>query len=868
MDSIIAAARWAPFLPVAVGLIVGILCDAYAKLTPWYFVGLLVVATAAAFVRRIRAKAAFVTVFAASMGVGGLLHYMRSRWIPADRIEQLATDEGRIVRVRGSIASPPRVYPKPKNLFSRWTYGAESTHFIMEVVGVEGPQDWVPASGRIRVVVNDPAHDLLENESIQAFGRLTHLRPARNPGTPDWASYYRRQGIGADLRCPHRRNIELLESESPRPFPRFTTWLRTKARGLLIDDVAAAAPDHAGLLQAMVLGHRSGCIHFLAASGTNVAILVGFVWFFARLLRRTKRGCAWLMVVSVLAYAFVADPRPPILRATVMVIIFCLSYLVRRRTAHLNSVALAAAVLLVWDPDSLFDIGFQLSFAAVLGVVYLSEALRESVLAAARWVEREWLKRPFAVEDRRIIRSVTAYDLRWPARLRKFGWHARRTLGMAVAVSFGAWLASAPIAAWHFQQVQSWGAPNTLVVYLLFSTSMFLGFAKLLAGGLSPTLGWILGYPLWMVDSVLFAVVEKLSHLPGASLDVPAPPVWLLVLYYAFLVVLVWTFRRARPPDDAESFQLPNAAAWQPAVSIPPRSRMAVAACAGLFVCVGLGMGVWLWPRHHNSLVMTVLAVGRGSATVLELPEGRTVLYDAGTSYPWDVGESTVVPFLRHRGIRNVDRAYVSHANLDHFSGVPSILASVPTGPVVLNPHFEGSAAKSAPARHLLELLERAGHRIEVLDPNRPRWAIGSVEFERLWPPHEPEPSLSANDLSTVLRIRWAGHSILLTGDIEAPAQRSLLEGGDLAADVLILPHHGSAPPTLPEFLNAVRPRFVIRSHFERLAQTSRRLFEILGNTPIYNTADCGAVQVIIDETGLSVSTHLIKNGIKAPTIE
>ena len=242
-------------------------------------------------------------------------------------------------------------------------------------------------------------------------------------------------------------------------------------------------------------------------------------------------------------------------------------------------------------------------------------------------------------------------------------------------------------------------------------------------------------------------------------------------------------------------------------------------------------------------------------ATVIELPDGRAILYDAGTTSPYDVGRSSIVPFLRHRGVGPIDRVYVSHPNLDHFSGLLAVLDDVPTGPIVVNEHFEPKTSRTSPSRYLLRLLRERGHEVRTVGPAVQTWELGGVTFERLWPPENYDDSLSSNDSSTVLRLSYAGRSILLAGDIEDRPQRALLHAGNLRADVLVLPHHGSVRPSTKEFLDAVGAGVLIRSSGQRMADTFNGLQEAAGVTQIYNTADVGAVEVVIDQSGVRVST-------------
>ena len=274
----------------------------------------------------------------------------------------------------------------------------------------------------------------------------------------------------------------------------------------------------------------------------------------------------------------------------------------------------------------------------------------------------------------------------------------------------------------------------------------------------------------------------------------------------------------------------------------------------------------WQWPKRPGRLTATFLAVGRGSATVIELPDGRTILCDAGTSSPYDIGRSAVVPFLRHRGIRRIDRVHLSHANLDHFSGLPTIIEEIPTGPVIVNGYFESRSPAGSPSRHLLELLARRGRWVQTLDPPPTYWELDGVTFEHLSPPDGLADEVSTNNTSTVLRVSYAGHSILLTGDIDEHALHALINRGNIHADVLVAPHHGAVRSSTGSFIAAVAPSVVIRSSSERTEETYSGLQQIIGTIrgtgsipELYNTADVGAVEVVIDRDGVRISPALLR---------
>jgi competence protein ComEC len=386
---------------------------------------------------------------------------------------------------------------------------------------------------------------------------------------------------------------------------------------------------------------------------------------------------------------------------------------------------------------------------------------------------------------------------------------------------------------------------------------MAIGFAKLVAGVLFPTLASALAEPLAIGEAALTRLVGVLAELPGASMDISPPPGWVIGAYYLFLLTCVlWSAGRRRTrAADAAPTRLSNA----PPVHVP------AAAVAGSLAIVVLSIALWMRPLPPaGRLRVTALAVGAGSASVLEMPEGQTVLFDAGTLGPQNIARHVLLPFLRLRGIARIDRTYISHANIDHFNALPELAESIPVGPIHVNRYFREHCRTRAPGRRMLSMLEGRGHELRTLDPAVRVWEYGGARFEMLSPRcASPSgngidcPPLTSNNASTVLRVTYAGGSILLTGDIERQTESALIAESEIHADVMVLPHHGAVNAATAPFIAAVGADVLIRSSRERMSETLNGLAALTGGSLLLNTADVGAVTVEIDADGLRVrSVH------------
>ena len=196
---------------------------------------------------------------------------------------------------------------------------------------------------------------------------------------------------------------------------------------------------------------------------------------------------------------------------------------------------------------------------------------------------------------------------------------------------------------------------------------------------------------------------------------------------------------------------------------------------------------------------VTILDVGQGLSVVVET-RNHTLVYDAGPSFRSgsDTGQLVVTPFLRSRGIRQVDRVVVSHDDDDHKGGAGSVLALMAARVLTLGPSLPASAFDNIGAQATRNTCRRGE-----------TWTWDGVGFRWLHPgdaKYERD-----NDSSCVLLISAGGHTALLTGDIEAAAERDLVRAGELPpVDIVVVPHHGSRTSSTPDFVAASRPRWVV----------------------------------------------------------
>jgi competence protein ComEC len=677
----------------------------------------------------LRAAGAWLAALAVATAAAGLA--VGSARLAAIDAGALDLPAGREVVVRGFVASVP-------------------TRSAGEVaVRVETPE------GRLEVRAPEPVGDLPVGSAVRASGTI------REPA--DWErARPARLGVRAVLAS------DTIERAAGRRggITGALDGVRSRAEAALGEGTTA---DAASLLRGFVLGQddrideatvdefeASGLAHLLAVSGQNVVLLAVLAAVVLAALGVPLRArLAWILVLIAI-YVPVAGAGPSIQRAGVMGAAGVVAALAGRPRSRWYALLLAACATLALDPRASADVGWQLSFAAVAGILVASAPLAAAIAGADR------------------------------------GW--RRALADAVALTVAATLATAPLMAHHFGTVSVVALPANLVALPAVAPVMWLG----MLAGAAGQLPWLPVEPLTWLAGLLAACIAQVAgwfaRPEFAEVEVALHGPLGLALAYALLGgVLALTLRWAgRRRELRRSALLPGRSA-------PARVRLRRVAVAAVILLAVAGLAI---PRPDAAadppgLRLTVLDVGQGDSILLEPADGRAILVDAGPA------SAEVDEQLDRLGVERLAALVITHPQDDHDGAAADLLTGVPTARLLF-----------ARARQATIAAARAAGARPVRIARGARLRSGSLRVQVLWPPPEQLGARRAaaaqdpNLLSLVLLARWRGFGALLAGDTEAEA--APLDPGPV--DVLKVAHHGSADAGLGALLEAAEPRLAVIS--------------------------------------------------------
>jgi competence protein ComEC len=728
----------------------------------------------------VRGRLCLAILAAAGAAFGAGWFTLRIHEVPADSlIWGLGGAGSALVTVEGVVLDPPEVVEPPSDALPWLDLGprARLTVSVHRVITAAGPRH---AGGRLRVAVGEPlAGAPRAGDLVRITGSLRTVEGPLNPGQTDQRLRAAQEGRVGTLSVPRSSLIEVLPpSTSAIPamrsaFLRFRAATTERARALLLGGFDETGESRA-VLAAMVLGEeepalgevrsaftRLGLAQVMAISGFNLAVMA---WVALVLVRATgDRGRIEPLVVGglVVVYLLILPAEAPILRSGVMVLALLLAEALGRRHDRLAVLAWTALALILFAPLDLWSLGFQLSFGLVAAMLALGPRFRDVLFGL------------------RVVGGLPEADPWWH-------WPMERAkVGAATAIL--CWAVAMPIVIYHTGMVSPLALPAMLLILPLVTLMLWVAYGLLVIGMIIPAAAEPAGAALSHTADWTVALVRWADAAPGASLTLP--PVSALWAFAALAIVLWWT----------TSGYLRHRALWG----------------ATAVILAWLALEVRYGPRLPAAVPVRIdtLAVGDGTCHLLRSGD-EAMLWDCGSMRP-GVGKWLVPRAVRALGGWRTPTVVLTHPNFDHYSGLLDAAGPLGVRTVLLPERFLSQAKDQpqGPAAAMLTGLASRGIAVRTIAAGD-SLALGAATIRFLSPPRNAAWPLD-NDHALVGLVNAPGRAptLLLTGDVQDDAINALFASGLLPqADVLELPHHGSARESAFRFVEAVEPSVILQS--------------------------------------------------------
>ena len=730
------------------------------------------------------------------------------------------------VTIEGTVLEPPKAAKEMARLKVR------ATRLFFENKKILINED-------LLVTVYDYVPDLRAGEKIRFPARLRPFKNFNNPGRYDYESAMKLKGFSCGASVSDGRFIVPMGT-GHLPFPRgLLEKVQRPVRDVFKEKLSTR---DSALFRALILGERQGISqdlresfnrtglgHVLAVSGLHIGLVAWvafflFKWILSRsyslALKTDIRKLAGLLTcVPVLGYTCLAGLQVSSQRAMIMVLAFLWSLILGREKEVWSTLAFAGLLILAIDPHALFSLSFQLSFSAVIGIIWLTPIFMNKIPTPDKTRHKK----------NTILKRVFVYFV-----------------GLAAA-SLSAIIFLLPIVSYYFHRISVVTIPaNITVVPILGLWIIPLGLFS--AAALPFSCGaaeLFLQLAAWGL-SVMMEIIRLWAGLSWSSFWTITPNLYEMALFYLFLIFIYFLKRR-------------------------PWVRMGVIVLAILMLA---DIGYWTYRVCFNkSLRVTFLDVGQANSALVEFPEGKKMLIDGG-GFPrdhFDVGKMVVAPYLWHSKIYRIDYLVLSHPQSDHMNGLRFIARA-------FHPKefwYNGDQVETAPFKELMAIVQSKGIKTLLPVDLTGGRQINGVKVDLLHPepgvhslnPYDNKARLNNNSL--VLKISYGGRSFLFPGDVEKPGEEILVSnaGRALKSHILLSPHHGSKSSSSLAFLRLVQPRICVISSGEGNffgfphQQTLKRLNDI--DCIILRTDQAGAVQFLVSPAQFKVWTFLENKDLK-----
>jgi competence protein ComEC len=722
-------------------------------------------------------------------------HALRTAILSPHDLRRILGEQPEIVTLRGILSETPTQRVYERNQEESWRTMAR----IDVTALLRNRQRWQPAAGRVAVTtLGVLSTNCFVGQEVEISGVVGPPRVAVAEGMFDYRAYLKQQGIYYQLQAAGEPDWRIVASPSKPPLAdRFRDWARgALALGLPVED------ESLRLEWALALGWKTALTeevsepfvqaatyHIFAVDGLRMAIIFGIFFSMFRAFGLSRAVCGLVLLPLIWFYTGLTGWPASAIRATVMLSVVIIGWVLRRPSDLINSLFAAALIILTWEPRQLFQAGFQLSFFVVLCIILILPAMRE-------WGLRLTAPDPLLPEE---LRPRWRKALRLPAEY----------LGDLSLTSLAAWIGSVPLVAYYFHIVTPVSAPANVLAVPLCALVLISNLASLLTAGWFPSAAELFNYAGWFLMECIRVTSHWFAQWPGAYFYVSEPTPFTTALYYTILLAVLtgWLFQ-------------PKLRAWK-------------------IAALSLGVCVWSWQfwQACSASRLTALPLNGGMAIYFDAPgTANDLLIDCGAT---NSVQTVTKPFLRAQGVNRLPALVLTHGDLRHVGGAELAADLFAVRKLCVSP----ARFRSPAYRRILQDYSRIPEKLRTLSRND---RLGC------WTVLHPDPGdrfPQADDDPLVLSAVIGGKRILLLSDLGRPGQDALVQRtSDLRADIVITGLPVKEEALRDALLDAIQPRLivVVDSEFPAAERASPKLRERLARrkVPVIYTRSTGAATI------------------------
>ena len=553
---------------------------------------------------------------------------------------------------------------------------------------------------------------------------------------------------------------------------------------------------------------KSNLTHMLAVSGSHITYIINAL---AMLLGKTSKRTSKIFTIIILIFFMALTGFTfSVIRACIMGILVLLASLMYRKPDTINNLGISSFIILLFNPYAISDAGFLLSYGGTIGIVLLGDKIENAIYKEEN-------------KNKNIINKIIKYII------------------ISFSITLSANLIIIPIMAYNFSTVSfTFWISNILAAPIMEIATIF-GFIIYFISIFFIPLAKFLGIFLNLLLYLLLKIAEVSSLIPGSSIYIKTPYIIECIIYYLFIVLwLKWDY-------------IKNA--------IKVKKILKVLVASSILLIIFSSVLIYYYPK---TLKIYFVDVGQGDCTLIKTPTNKHILTDGGGSEfgNFDVGESTLLPYLLDRRITTIDYMLISHFDSDHIDGLFAVMENLKIKNIIISKQGEKSDnfirfQELVKNKKVNVLVVKKGDRIQI-----DKYSY----FEILFPEKNLIQDNVLNNNSIVANFCSMGFKLLFTGDIEEIAEKRLWElyrdTDKLKSTILKVAHHGSKTSSTAKFLELVTPKIALIGVGEgnKFGHPNNGVLDRIRDytNKIYRTDKNGEIEIIYTKGKIRILTKIV----------
>ena len=590
-------------------------------------------------------------------------------------------------------------------------------------------------------------------DRIKIKGEYIVPEISRNYGGFNYREYLKTEGIYGIFEA---EKVEVLESNKLSIIERFTNNLKQK----IIYNINKILPQNTkDLFLGILIGYddnlseeieesfrKSSLIHLLAVSGSHIVYIITGLGFILRLLKIPKRTRNILIVVFLILFMYIVDFSASVVRASIMGIILLSSLIFYRENDLLNTISLSMLLILLENPYKILNIGLLLSYFATIGIICGTKLKSKKE------------------EESNLLKSLLNY------------------LKELILITLYANIFVIPITVYNFNTISLTFVISNLIAGILIGPITIGGFILAIVSLISTKLAYIIGIPYNVLLELLIYSTKLTSIGPFAEIFVATPNIIIVIIYYLILfLILLYLNLKYKEHNRFLVKKFLNYTNYF--LKHLKKNYKFIIILFSLLTLI-----FFILNQIPKDLKIYFIDVGQGDSTLILTPTNKKILIDSGGAETgsFDVGKSTLLPYLLDRGITTLDYICISHFDSDHCDGFKYLLENMKIKNIILSKQYESTSN----FEEIMELATKKRINIIKVEAGDILHIDKFLKFKIFTPKKELIDDINYN--SIVMKLEYNNFSSLFTGDISQEIEGRLVKEyrSALKSTVLKVAHH------------------------------------------------------------------------------